>query len=629
MALLVNAHLLQKTFAARPLFEGLTFSIESSERIGLIGPNGAGKSTLLKILAGLASPDSGTLSLQRGLKVGYLAQVPQLQDSFTILDTILGNTASDSHSREWSEIARAHEIMAKLSLSRVAAGGVSQLDITPATRIQTLSGGWRKRVALARELVKEPDLLLLDEPTNHLDVESIIWLEELIIASRFATLTVTHDRLFLQKISNRILELDRRNPGGLLSVKGDYAQYLETKESMLAAQASQETRLRNVLRRETQWLRQGAKARTTKQQARIQRAETLQDTVDELSYRNASAQVRIAFQAADKNPKKLIEAKNISKSYGAQTVIPPLNLVLSAGSRLGLLGPNGCGKSTLIRVLLGQEAPSSGNVIRSDLLKVAYFEQNRERLNPELSLQKTICPRGDFVDFQGRKTHVKSYLDRFLFTYDQMDMAIGKLSGGEQSRVLLAMLMLQEANLLVLDEPTNDLDLATLTVLEEMLEEFSGAVLLVSHDRYFLDQISDQILAFGINEKNQKTITSFQGLSQWEHWHQEQTQLNKSHEATALGKKEVKSQPSPPPLNKKRRLGFNEQREFDTMEARIQKAEQRLGELEAKSQKPEIISHSAKLVEISQEMSALQNEIEQLYERWAELESIKADAKNN
>lgn len=612
MAILISAHQLKKAFGARPLFESLTFSIESGERIGLIGPNGAGKSTLLRLLAGISSPDQGTLSVQKGLRVGFLEQVPEFKAGATV-QSIVHEGLRDSS--DWEEITLAQEIMSKLDLS-------GSSEVSPESPVSRLSGGWGKRVALARELVKRPDLLLLDEPTNHLDVESILWLEDFISHAPFATLTITHDRLFLQRISNRILELDRRNPGGLLSIPGNYADFLETKESMMAAQEQREIRLKNTLRRETEWLRQGAKARTTKQQARITRAEELKDTVYELSYRNQTQTLRIDLQGPDRSPKNLIDAKGISKSYDGQEIIPPLDLLVTSRSRIGLLGANGCGKSTLIRLLLGTEPADQGSVVRSDLLQVAYFEQNRESLDPELSMIKTLCPSGDHVDYRGTRVHVKGYLDRFLFGYDQMEMAVGKLSGGERSRLLIAKLMLRPANLLVLDEPTNDLDLATLDVLESALQDFAGALILVTHDRYFLDQVASQILAFEprLGNHAKKKIISFTGLSQWEDWHRESLRARTSTErATPL------SAPNPSSA-KKRKMSFKEQREWDGMEAKIKLAEDQLQALEKESSLPEMASNSKRLQEISSEMSRLQTEIDQLYTRWAELEEIKGPA---
>jgi ATP-binding cassette subfamily F protein uup len=606
VSILLSAHQLRKSFAARPLFDELTFSIEAGERIGLIGPNGAGKSTLLRILASKTSPDDGTLSFQRGLRVGYLEQVPLFKEGATVLATALEGTDDPD---DWENMAKAQTLLSKLSLDGTREG------IGPETPVARLSGGWKKRVALARELIRAPDLLLLDEPTNHLDVESILWLEDLISHSRFATLTITHDRLFLQRVSNRILELDRRNPGGLLSVKGDYATYLETKEQNMAAQERREVILKNTLRRETEWLRRGAKARTTKQQARIQRAESLQGEVAELTDRNRTRSVGIDFQNTERSPKKLVEAKGISKSYGGRTLFKNVNLLLTPGSRIGLLGENGCGKSSLIRVLLAQETPDEGSVFHSDQLKVAYFEQARDSLDPNETLSKTLCPKGDFVDFRGSRVHIRSYLDRFLFDPGQAEMAVGKLSGGEQSRLLLAKLMLNDANLLVLDEPTNDLDMATLSILEECLTEFTGAVLLVTHDRYFLDQVATQIIAFPRQESSRGKLVSFADLSQWESWHAEQEAAKPSTAQTTS----PTATASDSAQKKKRKLSYNEQRELDSMEKNIQEAEARLATLTEESSKPENLSNAPKLAEIFKEIGETQARIDHLYSRWSVL----------
>ena len=605
MAILINAHELSKTYASRTLFEGITFSISGGERIGLIGPNGAGKSTLLKILAGQVDSDKGTFSIQRGLRIGFLSQIPTFTPGSTIQSSVLEG-AHDPH--EWQTIALSEELMSKLSLT-------GNKGIGPDSLVENLSGGWKKRVALARELLKEPDLLLLDEPTNHLDVESILWLEEFLANSSFATFTITHDRLFLQKVSNRILELDRRHKDGLLSVQGDYASYLEVRQAAMASQEASELKLRNTLRRETEWLRRGAQARQTKQQARINRADDLKSSVQDLTSRNQVSVAKLDFHSMEKNPKKLIEAKEIKKSYQGKTVVPTLSMLISPKSRIGLLGPNGCGKSTLIRLLLGTEKPDHGTVHLADRLQVAYFEQNRDSLNTEISVLKTVCPDGDFVNFAGQPVHARSYLQRFLFNYHQMELPVARLSGGEQARLLLARLMLRPANVLVLDEPTNDLDMATLDVLQDVLTEFQGAVILVSHDRYFLDQVCTQLLAFGIDEKNRKVIVPFSDLSQWETWHDTQVKLR----ARKLPEVEETLEPEAKASAKKRKLGYKDQRELDNMEATILAAEEKLAHLTAESAKSEIVSNSAKLMELSSEMSALQSEIERLYARWTEL----------
>jgi ATP-binding cassette subfamily F protein uup len=613
MATILSVYQLSKSFAAKPLYTKLSFSVESGERIGLIGPNGAGKSTLLRIVSGQISPDSGSVSMNRGLRIGFLEQIPQFLPKATIHSTIMEG-AIDIH--DWQTISLAQEILSKLNLTE-------KEGFPEDTPIDRLSGGWKKRVALARELLRQPDLLLLDEPTNHLDVESIMWLEDFLNEASFATITITHDRAFLQNICNRIIEVDRRNPGGLLSKVGSYADFLDSKELLIAGQEAQEERLRNTLRRETEWLRRGAKARTTKQQARINRHEEISSNVDDLAYRNKVSTVQIDFVSADRKPKKLLEATNISKSYNGKVIVPNLNLLISPKSRIGLLGPNGCGKSTLIRMLIGKEKPDTGSVYIADQIQVAYFEQNRESLDPNVSLLKTICPMGDFVDFGGTHVHARSYLGRFLFSHDQMDMPVGKLSGGEQSRLVIAQLMLLPANVLILDEPTNDLDTSTLDILEDVLKDFEGAVILVTHDRYFLDQVAQTILAFDTHSANAVQIIPFSGVTQWEAWYQTSLQepvveKSKSSPTTEM-KASTDLQNSDP---QKRKASQKEQKEFSNIEKKIKELESKLKTLESESLHPETHSNSQKLTSITKEMASLHGEIEKLFERWSELETL-------
>jgi ATP-binding cassette subfamily F protein uup len=602
MGVLLTAAGLTKAFGSHPLFEDISCAVDEGDRIGLIGPNGAGKSTLLSILAGAIPPDSGTRALQRGLRVGYLAQIPSFRAGATIRESVLeGASAAHAEGEDWEASLAADEYIARLSLLTEGR--------TPDTPVATLSGGWKKRVALARELVRKPDLLLLDEPTNHLDVDAILWLEELLARAPYATITVTHDRVFLQRVANRILELDRRNVNGLLDVRGDYATYLRVKEERLATDAQRELSLRNRLRRETEWLLRGAKARSTKQQARIQRAGALEAEVGQLAERNRAQSVRLDFQSSEKNPRRLVEAKGIAKAYGENVLFAGLDLLVTPHSRIGLLGPNGCGKSTLIRTLLGTEKPDAGEIFRAENLEPVVFEQGRESLDPEATVARTICPEGDHVEYRGSLVHIRSYLDRFLFKEEQRDMKVGRLSGGEQSRLLLARLMLRKTNLLVLDEPTNDLDLATLQVLEDCLADFPGAVILVTHDRYFLDRVTNRILAFGKDEKGRGTLTALAGLDQWEAWIAERKGAPPARRAAAKA-----------PL-RKRRLTFNEQRELDGIEARIQAAEAARDALREESEHPAHASDAAKLVAVLAALEEKQAEIDRLYARWGELEA--------
>ncbi len=605
MPILIAAQKIAKSYGARPLFRDLSFGIEEGEHVGLIGPNGAGKSTLLGLLAGRERPDAGEISARRGLRVGWLAQVPAFAAEATVESAIL---EAHPDPENWEFQATLQEWLSKLSLD-------GREGVGPETRVSELSGGWKKRVALARELAKRPDLLLLDEPTNHLDVESILWLESLLAKAPFASLTITHDRLFLQRVATRILELDPALPEGILSVPGDYAGYLEAKDQLRAAQERRELVLKNTLRRETEWLRRGPKARGTKQQARIQRAGEIAEELEQVSARNRTRGVAIDFAAEEKRPKKLIEAQGVAKSLGGRPLFSGLDLLVTPQSRLGLIGPNGCGKSTLLRVLLGQEPPDAGTVRHAEALRVAYFEQNRETLDSGLSLIKALCPAGDHVEYRGNPVHVRGYLDRFLFNPAQMEMPVGRLSGGERSRLLIAKLMLRPANVLVLDEPTNDLDIATLEVLRNCLAEFPGAVLLVSHDRYFLHEIANRILAFGPPGSSAAgQIVAFASLEQWEDWH-EALAWDASPtrgEAAAVKREETE---------KKKKLSYLEQREFDGMEAKIHEAEAKAAALRAELESPANASQAALLLELSEKLAAAEREVEALYRRWAELEA--------
>jgi ATP-binding cassette subfamily F protein uup len=603
LAILVSVQDLGHAFGARALFTGVRFTLADGDRVGLIGPNGAGKSTLLKILAGALAPDQGSLAARGGLRVGYLPQTPEFPPEATVREAVRAGLSHQDPEHE----ALVDELLAKLDLSSDAAGADAP--------VAQLSGGWRKRVALARELVKDPELLLLDEPTNHLDVESILWLERLLAGARFATVTVTHDRLFLQRVATRILELDRRNAGGLLDVPGDYATFVERKAAAMAAQEQREQQLRNTLRRETEWLRRGPPARTTKQEARIQRAGALADEVSELETRNQNRIATVDFAGTGRKPRRLMEARGISKRYDERAVFDNIDLFIGPGTRLGLLGPNGCGKSTLLRVLTGMEEPTTGTVVRADGLSFAFFEQNRESLDPDLSLADSVCDTGDYVDFRGARVHRHGYLERFLFRGEQMIMPVRMLSGGEQSRLLIARLMLRPAQVLVLDEPTNDLDLRTLGVLEDALQTFDGAVLLVTHDRYFLDQVATQILAFHTRPGEEGRVSSFEGLAQWEAWRSTQTSTKAARKASEAGAAAA-------PKSKK--LSYKDQRDWDTMEARIGEVEAKVAALEAECERPEVATDGARLVSLHEQIAAARAETDTLYARWAELEALRS-----
>ncbi len=595
--LLLSANKLAKSFASKTLFKNISFGVEEGDRIGLLGPNGAGKSTLVKILLKESDCDEGDITFKKGLKTGYLEQSPVFKKDDTVLSAVLGKCKD-----QYDHMAEAYELIAKLGLAEYGEDFL----------VSQLSGGWQKRVALARELILAPDLLFLDEPTNHLDVSSIIWLEEFLKNAKFTVFMITHDRLFLQRVATRIMDLSPQNPNYLLDVGGDYVQYLETKDQLMLASQRQEQVLKNTLRREVEWLRRGAKARQTKQSARIEATHKLADTVADISARNLRQDVGIEFGDGFKSPKKLIEAQQIEKNYDGRLLFSNLDLLIGPTTRLALMGDNGMGKSTLIRVLLGVETPTRGQVKHADALKFAYFEQNKQTLDPKKTVLKNICPDGDYVDFRGQKVHIRSYLDRFLFFGDRAGLEVYRLSGGEQARLRIAQLMLEDANVLVLDEPTNDLDIETLNILESALKDFPGAVILVTHDRYFMDSVANKILGFPLKESRSRELISFANYEQWENWFVEESR----NIAAAVKAESIAVKTSA----KKQKLSFNEKFELENMEKAILKLEATLEPLKKESESPEVQSNAKRLTELHLEIARLQDELDKKYARWAELE---------
>lgn len=604
MATLISAYQITKAFASKTLFQNISFAIDTDQKIGLLGPNGAGKSTLLKIINGSIKPDSGQISFSNSLRLGYLEQRPQFSGDKTIYETLMAATDDEYDSQN---ISLAFELIKKLSLD--------ETSLQENTIVSTLSGGWQKRVALARELMKRPTLLLLDEPTNHLDIQSILWLEDFISnENQISFLIVTHDRAFLQNTCKAIFDLDPRNPDGLIKSFGDYAQFLETKSMLLDGQKRLEEKKRNTMLIEKAWLARGPQARLTKQKARQNRAHELIDEVDRLENKNQLRKSDFDFSNSGNSPKKLIELTHVSKSYTGKPLISGLSGMIRPKARIGLLGANGCGKSTLIKIMMGSEQPTSGEVFINQDIQINYFEQGKESLNQNVSVLRVICPEGDYVHFQGQPVFAKSYLSRFHFNSFQMDMPVSKLSGGEQSRLLLAKLMLTSAHVLILDEPTNDLDVETLDVLSECLADYPGAIILVSHDRFFLDQNTNELWAFTQDEKGQ--IIKFADYYQWENWYRFEYPEQKKQ--LQLAQQEQNNQSKSGSSNKK--LSYKENLEYIKIETTLAEKEKKLAEIQTEINNPDVQTNFSKLTELSSLSAKIESEILELYDRWQYLD---------
>jgi ATP-binding cassette subfamily F protein uup len=589
---ILNAQGISKSFGADPLLRDVAFTVEERARIGLIGPNGSGKSTLLGILAGQIDPDSGEVATRKRTRLTYVAQQSEFAPGITVravLEASLQRIAAPA--AEWE--GRIGETLGRTGFE----------DFT--VDASSLSGGWRKRLAIAEALVQQPDVLLLDEPTNHLDLSGIEWLESLLNTSPFACIVVSHDRYFLENVCTVTVELNRAYPEGLLRVDGNYSAFLQKKEAFLEAQAKRQDALENRVRTEIEWLRRGPKARTTKSKARIDRANELIGELAEVSGRNRTATAAIEFSATDRQTKRLVELEDLKYGFDGRTLFAGLNFVLTAGTRIGLVGPNGSGKTTLLRLLRGEIEPLEGSIKRATALRTVYFDQNRI-LEPEVTLRRALAPDSDSVIYQDRVIHVASWAARFLFSGDQLNQPVGRLSGGERARVLIARLMLEPADLLLLDEPTNDLDIPTLEILEESLLEFRGALVLVTHDRYMLDRVSTSVL--GLDGRG--GAERFADYSQWDAW-----QSEPPPEVKQTAPQEKRNPTS------KKKLSYLEAREFAGIEDRVTAAEEQVARERSVVEDPAVATDAVRLQAALLAMEQAQNALDELYTRWAELEA--------
>ena len=609
MATLLTARDLSKTYATHTLFTGVSLSLSDGDRLGLIGPNGSGKSTLLKILAGLIDPDEGEITRRKQLEVAYVTQDDAFEAGATPKSAVLAALGDDKPG-----VALNNETRASISLSSL---GFTEPD----RPVSTLSGGWKKRLSIACALAHEPDILMLDEPTNHLDLEGVLWLESFVRKAPMAVVFITHDRVFLDRMADRIIELSRAYPDGLFEVKGNYTEFVRRKDEFLDAQAAQQSAIAGKVRRDTAWLKQGIQGRQTRNKTQVAAAEQRRADLKATTARNNAPKqtTAIEFQATERKTNKLLTAHHVGKTMGDKKLFDSIDIKLSPGMRLGLLGPNGSGKTTLLRLLTGDLSPDTGTVKPAPGLRIVNFTQHRDDLNPTMSLREALCPVGDTVEYQGKPVHVAGWARKFLFEASKFNVSVGDLSGGEQARILIANLMLKPADVLILDEPTNDLDIPSLEVLEQALTEFPGAIVLVTHDRFMLDRLSTELIALDGSGKAKPYVSYIQ-------WQDDQT---RTPSATTSAKEKTPKQDKPAAsgsssTNSSKKLTYKLQRELDQMEDNIHKAEAEHAELQELASDPDIIADRAKHEEVCHKLGDAQKKVDQLYARWEELEAMSS-----
>jgi ATP-binding cassette subfamily F protein uup len=596
MAALITARELSHSFGPRTLFDGLSLSVSEGDHIGIIGPNGAGKTTLLRILSGEMSVDEGKLHRRRGLRVATIEQEDDFDPGSTVIEV-----ATRGAVRGPAEVEDETDRQVRVAIA------LDQLGFqSPDQPVGELSGGWRKRLAIAAALAAEPEVLLLDEPTNHLDLDGILWLEKMLLSSRLsAYLVISHDRAFLDRVANRVLEVAPQYPGGSFDCTGGYTTFLEKRAQFLEARAKYRDSLANRVRRELEWLKRGPKARTTKAQARIDQAERLAADLAQVRAELTTSRVGIDMAASGRRTKRLLVMSEVSKTLGGRQLLKGLDLVLQPGQRLGVVGANGSGKSTLLELMTGELEPDDGVIRRAENLQIVHFDQAREHLDQTLPLRRAFAPDGDTVLYRGREVHVVTWARRFQFRDDQLDQPVSELSGGEQARVHIARLMVRPADLLLLDEPTNDLDIPTLEVLEESLLDFPGALVLVSHDRYLLDRVSTVLIGLD----GEGAATPFADIDQW--------LAHCKFEAKAAPRARLERRRE---SRKRSGLSYLEKREYETMESTILEAE---AEFEAAAEQladPQVASDADAAHRAYLAHENARGKVAELYRRWAELE---------
>ncbi len=623
-------------FGHHPLLDKAAFQLDPGERVGLIGRNGVGKSSLLKVIAGEIKLDDGNIWRAPSVRIVYVPQEPNLESDHTVFEAVAEGLGAmrqilvDYHAVTHqmgapnANIELLMDRMQSLQHELDANDGwamqskvesvLSRLSLDPEMKISSLSGGWKKRVALGRALVADPEVLLLDEPTNHLDLSAIEWLEELLLSFNGGVLFITHDRRFLDRLATRIVELDR---GHLTEFNGTYAQYQIKKEELLAVEATHAAKFDKVLAQEEAWIRQGIKARRTRNEGRVRQLEKLR--LERAARRERQGNVKLSLDSGERSGKLVAELNNVNKSFGEKRLISQFSTRILRGDRIGLLGPNGVGKTTLLKIILGELEPDSGSVDRGTNINVAYFDQMREQLDDEATLADTISPGSDFIEIGNERKHVISYLEDFLFPPQRSRSPVKSLSGGERNRLLLARLFARPSNVLVLDEPTNDLDIDTLELLESLLQEFPGTLFLVSHDRAFLENTVTQVIAF----EGDGILTEFGGgYDDWLRFTKQRSAERVSEGKAAKNKESSEKQAVNKP--KASKLSFKETKELESIPELIDKLENEQSQINSLLADPAVYRDKPDEVKIKQSrLLEIETLIENALKRWEELENLK------
>jgi ATP-binding cassette subfamily F protein uup len=606
---LVSLDQVTVAFGHLPLLDRVSLQIDSGERIALIGRNGAGKSTLLRVIEGSLPPDSGSVWHQRGVRASRLEQDVPLSSQRRVFEVVHDGLVAHVDEDDWQREQRVRLVLSRLALD----GGV---------HVDSLSGGWRRRVLLARALVGQPDILLLDEPTNHLDIEAIAWLEDFLSTYRGAVIFVSHDRVFLERLAARVVELDR---GRLTSSPGSYATFIRRKDEALSAEAAANDRFDKKLAEEEVWIRRGIKARRTRNEGRVRALLAMRE--QRAARRETLGTVRLQLEATDPSGKMVFEARGISKAYGETAVVREFSARVMRGDRIGVIGPNGAGKTTVLRLLIGELEPEGGDIRRGANVQIAYYDQQREQLNPERSVIDTVGDGNDTITVNGHSRHVMGYLQDFLFAPERARSPVKALSGGERNRLLVARLLTRPANVLVLDEPTNDLDLETLELLEEQLLEWPGTLLLVSHDRRFLDNVVTSTIAHEGDGRWQEYVGGYTDYERQRPAPAARMATAASAASAAPSAPNAPNAPNAPSALSaasapRRKLSFKEQRELASLPDRITTLEEEQRTLEARATAADFYKEGAAIRDVLARLEAVGNELHVAYERWLELESI-------